>query len=498
LILEQYTGACYKVDQIKDKSMEGHPQLVLGPLVGGLSDKSANVWGRANGPGTLHAWLGRQPDLSDAALSGKSTPLTAEDAFAGIVNLDELQPSTLYHYTLSLTDSQPDPQAGPYPSFKTFPEPGKRESFTFAFGSCFRPRDASSGQIFRALDRQRITDDLRFIFMIGDQIYADQWKYNSLGHVAITLDDYREVYKYVWSRLPFRETLTNLPVFMTLDDHEVDNDWHWDDLERRWAHIPFYEQFIRWINRRPKDELYLTIHRVRDALQAYWEHQGIHAPPYIHPPKMDRGGRFVLQKDIGTFAYTLTFGAAAFFVMDTRTMRTEGKGGYYLLGEPQWQQLEAWLLDVKDKYPVKFLVTSSSVLFDMIVDFALDRWNGFVRDRERLFDFIAANKIEDVYLLSGDLHSAHAISADLKTADGSPLCVWELCATPFEQDTNIAKSTYFPPRIRAIKKQKLHFSVAKHNYGVVGVKFPEEGRVQVTYTVYGSDGVLLRSVEANG
>ena len=40
-------------------------KLILGPMIGGLNDTQAYIWGRADGPGILHAWVGRNPDLSD-------------------------------------------------------------------------------------------------------------------------------------------------------------------------------------------------------------------------------------------------------------------------------------------------------------------------------------------------------------------------------------------------------------------------------------------------
>lgn len=58
-------------------------ELLLGPIVGGLSPSRAHLWGRATGPATLHAWLGHRPDLSDAQPAGTSA-LTAETGFAGV------------------------------------------------------------------------------------------------------------------------------------------------------------------------------------------------------------------------------------------------------------------------------------------------------------------------------------------------------------------------------------------------------------------------------
>lgn len=246
--------------------MPEKPHLILGPLVGGLSHESANLWARAIGPATLHAWIGLQPDLSDAQLAGKSLPLRAEDGYAGVVPLRELKPETRYHYALTLKGTRPKPSEQPFPHFATFPKPGAHRSFAFAFGSCFCPKDENGGQIFRRMDEQRQADDLRFLLMIGDQVYTDLWKYNSLGKVAATLSEYRAVYAYTFSRPPLRDLLTRLPVFMTLDDHEVDDDWRWLDFKRRWATIPWWDKVQRWLDGRPPEERYLSRGRVREAL----------------------------------------------------------------------------------------------------------------------------------------------------------------------------------------------------------------------------------------
>ncbi len=206
--------------------------LYLGPIIGGLSSTRAHLWGRAHATGVLHAWLGKEPDLRDARLAATSLSLTNETGYAGVAPIQNLTPNTQYYYALTLTGTPPDQNVGPYPSFTTFPPAGERQSFAFAFGSCFRPKDEGAGKIFDAVDKRRQLDNLRFILLIGDQIYADAYQYNGIGKIACTLQEYRDVYAYTWSRPPLQRLLANLPAFMTLDDHEVDDDWHWVDSTR--------------------------------------------------------------------------------------------------------------------------------------------------------------------------------------------------------------------------------------------------------------------------
>jgi phosphodiesterase/alkaline phosphatase D-like protein len=474
-------------------------ELILGPIIGGLSDISANLWGRTNKAGILRAWLGKKDDLSDAHLAGISTPLQAQDGYAGVAPVAGLEPETTYYFDLRLDDRNPPVQKG-YPKFTTFPVPGKPSNFSFVFGSCFRPEEKEyGGRIFTSLENQRSNLDqtpaekLRFGLFIGDQIYSDDWKFNSLGKGAATLEEYRAVYEYTWSRPPFRNLLKNLPAFMTLDDHEVDDDWRWTDQDRTKATFSIWARFTRFLNNRPQSERMLNIERVRNALKAYWEHQGMHAPPIIIPPAFDAESKYILQRyHPGSLAYSFTYGAAAFFVLDTRTMRVRNRHEQHMLGDGQWQMLKQWLLSVREKYPVKFLVSSSSVLDSMLGDFLGDRWSGFRIERDRLLRFIGDNHIENLYILAGDLHCSHCMTAECGPRF-APVTIHEFCSSPFEQVCNKhARLLYTSIKTGSVHNPKRQFVITRPNFGVVQVLF-QGGRSRVNFNLYGTDGNLLAS-----
>jgi alkaline phosphatase D len=467
--------------------------LLLGPIVGGLSSKRANLWGRANGPGRLHAWLGHQPDLSDARLEGQSLPLDPDDGFAGVAPLRDLHPDTHYHYALTLSDSPPDPSQAPYPGFTTFPPDGAPRSFNFAFGSCFRPANANGGQIFTALDTRRKQEQLRFLLMIGDQIYADDIDHNHIGKVACTVDEYRSVYAYTWSRPAFRRMIPNMPAFMTLDDHEVDDDWHWITNERLWAHLPPWDRFERWLHRRPYEERSISRQRVQNALQAYWEHQAMHAPAFIHSPALNSARQYSLSPDDrGSLAYTFNYGATAFFVLDTRTQRMRNLQEHAMLGPAQWEALEKWLLEVKVTHAVKFLVTSSALLFNIFNDFPADRWPGFPEERRRLLNFLAEHSIPGVHLLTGDLHACNAVYAELSSPAGKIIPLWEFCSSAFDQRPNwLAPLLYWRLRGKPVIRQEKRFCIAKNNFGVVRVNLEDPLTPSVKFEVYGAQNEKL-------
>jgi len=470
------------------------PELILGPIVGGLSNTSANLWGRANGPGLLHAWLGRKPDLSDASPAGTSYPLQDTDGFAGVVPLRDLEPATLYYYDLRLDESPPSVQEG-YGKFTTFPNPKEKHPFKFAFGSCFLPgyQKGDSGSLFRDIDEQRKKDDLKFILMIGDQVYADVWDYNGIGQAAVGAEDFRNVYAHAWSNKHFREMLKNLPAFMTLDDHEVDDDWHFTDATRAKAEIPIWDVVERFLKGRKPEEWQMPLGRVQAALKAYWEHQGMHGPRLEQSPELHADGRYKLEDQApGSLAYSFACGGAAFFVLDTRTMRVKPPFGQRsMLGKDQWDKLEQWLLRVKDEYPVKFIVTSCSLLFRMWADIPRDRWSGFPSERRRLLRLIGDNNIQNLYLLAGDLHSGHAISAEVGNK-GRRVPVWEFCSTPFEQKCNkLARWMYFPIWDGTVGRQKVWYTAGENNFGVVEVDYTPDGQPKVLFTLHGAGDTVF-------
>jgi len=475
--------------------------LLLGPVIGGLTHNRVHLWGKAKAPGALHAWLGRKPDLSDARPLGSSLPLSPETGFAGVVVIGDLTPNTRYHYALTLQDSRPAPSSEDFAFFTTFPLPGMRVPFSFVFGSCFLPENQYGGKIFTSIDRLRQAEEasgergraLRFGLMIGDQIYADAYGQNGIDKIACTLDEYRRVYAYNWTRPPLRRLFERLPIYMTLDDHEVDDDWRWLDSQRRWATIPWWDMLIRWRQGRPPQERHLPLKRVQDALQAYWEHQGMHASGYIHPPQVNAAGQYELHpRDPGSLAYTFKYGGAAFFVLDTRSMRVRNRDERSMLGAGQWQALEQWLLEVKDTYPVKFLVSSASLLFRFWLDFPQDRWSGYPAERDRLLNFLAANEIENVYLLAGDLHHAHAIRAELYGPDERSLPLWEFCSTPFEQSSSaLARYTYLSQPFGPLKNLERRFLFQEHNFGVVRVEYDPAGAPRVRFELRNRNGDIL-------
>ena len=442
-------------------------KIILGPIIGGLSHERVNFWARTNKSATLYAWLATNRNGSNAKLVGKKQ-LQASNGFAGMVTVTGLLPAKKYFFAFTL-DPKPVPPKSAFRPLRTFPAPGKAKSFRFGFGSCFLPFTDSPGLTFKHIRENQ--PNLAFLLFLGDQIYADNTKLNGLGRAPVTADEYRNVYRTVWSNPHYRELLANTPAFMILDDHEVDNDWHWNDRAHTEADTSWLTRVLRKLNGRPKEELHLSLARTRAALKVNWEHQAMYAPAKVSP--------------YGPLAYEFEYGSTAFFILDTRTQRFINRRERQLLGDKQWHMLEAWLKRIKDTHPIKFIASSISVMSDFFGDITNDRWTGFDEERERLFTLIAREEVEGIHFLVGDLHSAHLITANIKTDSGRTIPIWEFCSSPFEQkSSSLALLMDYPTRSPRLQNQKRHYSVNRFNYGVVDVAFSKGETPVVNFELY--------------
>lgn len=171
--------------------------LTHGPVVGAVGPDRARVWVRTDATRavSVRVWPTADPH---ASRTGAWVYPRAEDGFAGVLDLDCLDPSTPYTYEV-LVDGVPQGQH----TFATAPPDGAPTTLRLAFGSCTgRP----SQPIFGALDAH--APDL-FAF-VGDAHYADTSDLDSLRW------EYRTSLE-VPERAAF---LARTPVLATWDDHD--------------------------------------------------------------------------------------------------------------------------------------------------------------------------------------------------------------------------------------------------------------------------------------
>ena len=283
--------------------------------------------------------------------------------------------------------------------FCTFPRSNKTvETMSFLMGSCRYPgllwkikhADRIFGPLLREAQRSRGGITPSFVVMTGDQIYADMFtRMQPIGR-ADTYEEFQERYHSAFGSPNMRRLLRNIPTYMILDDHEIEDNWRQDRIL--------------------KDAKYrlFTI-----AIDAYMSYQWSHGPRSF--------GRRLF--------YTFDFGGYPFFVLDTRTQRymdddEEALEDNHLLGRPspgdsapsQVDRLLDWLAKQPREVP-KFIVTSSVFVPNPVYARSSkakkqrleqsDSWPAFPTTRRAVLDCIVKHKIQNVIFLSGDIHCAN-------------------------------------------------------------------------------------------
>ncbi|MEO1224852.1 MAG: alkaline phosphatase D family protein [Pseudomonadota bacterium] len=321
-------------------------------------------------------------------------------------------------------DLQELPEGRSEARFRTFPaEPTDR--LDFLLGSCRYPgllwKVRHADRIFAPMARQ-VADDQdpsppRFTLMVGDQIYADMFHRAVPVGRADTYKEFRDRYLTAFSSPNIRRLMRHAPVYMILDDHEIEDNWTQDRLRRNASHLLF------------------TI-----AIDAYLSYQWSHGPRNF-------GKRLY---------YSFDFGGYPFFVVDTRTQRyLEGDDGdlrdNHMLGRPtlpgsppgQLQRLLNWLKAQQEQHGnvPKFIVTSS-VFIPSSMSAKADRsdlekekgdsWPGFPNTREAILRCLVDNKVQNVVFLSGDIHCANVAKASIDVAgESDPLVFHAVTSSAF-------------------------------------------------------------------
>jgi alkaline phosphatase D len=286
----------------------------------------------------------------------------------------------------------------------------RAEPRSFVFGSCRYLLRLFEGSIFdnrgdktfrsivRQIDNGTRTDQ---ILMVGDQIYADDLNIISRDQ---TLGEYNSRYRDVFSQPYIRELMSRIPTYMTLDDHEIENDW------------PSSASAADWQVKYPQ------------AMQAYVTYQLSHSPLF----SLSNTDRLTGVPD--KFWYKFTDGCCDFFVTDTRTERylPENVADREIMSGEQLQALKDWLDDGSGR--VKFI--ASSVPFFPDIDepglgINQDKWSGFPTQRNELLDFIRVRQIRRVVFLAGDVHCS--MTAELTNSQDPTFQVISIVSSPFFQ-----------------------------------------------------------------
>jgi len=220
-----------------------------GPQLGAISSGSVRVWARTKRPGTFSVLYSTTPELSNPQ---RSAPVTTgwETDSTGWVELKGLQPNTKYYYALVLDGQVADTRVnGRINSFLTLPDAvayrdpqlNPKGLFNFAFEIGTGNNQASNAPLAPTYARMlsELKDKIYFQIQNGDWIYekgrdktTEQWakdngvaKPPAIASLARGITGVWENYKlFLDGSEALRNFYREVPLFVTLDDHEILND----------------------------------------------------------------------------------------------------------------------------------------------------------------------------------------------------------------------------------------------------------------------------------
>lgn len=300
-----------------------------------------------------------------------------------------LDPGRWYYYRF-----RAGPAISPVGRTRTAPAFGDRvRRLRFAFASC----QAWNDGWYTAYDHMS-DEDLDLVVHLGDYLYEYPVTgavrgirvESHLRHEPRDLSGYRVHYGWYKSDPALRRAHAAFPWLVTMDDHELADDWAGQRAQTR-------------IDR----DLVMPIFRARRAaaFRAMYEHQPLRLAQLPAGPRMRLHRRY-------------RFGTLADITMlDTRQYRGRGS----ILGAQQ----RKWLVDGFVSAPARWQVLGNQVVLGRTdhdagpgVALSGDAWDGFPAERAAVLSAAAAAAVPNLVVITGDRHENYA--ADLRADPADP------------------------------------------------------------------------------
>lgn len=387
----------------------------VGPILGSTTTNSVRLWARGDASSEARTFGVARIKKTGAAKFGAPKVFKMMPVFdyTGIVDFGGLVTNQIYDYEIGHVFANGEPgdvsidetdfwDRAARGTFKTAVSDASKDT-SFVFGSCrYLLRlfggslfDNRGDKTFRSINRQidagKSTD---FLLMVGDQIYADDLNAFSPDN---QVDEFLSRYRKVFGQEHIRALMGRIPTYMTLDDHEISNDWKQDRVKK-------------------EGDLFAA------AIHAYQCYQFVHSPGFQfsgNPNKSDTPEKLW---------YQFRHGKSAYFVMDTRTERYSSYKPAQMIGPEQMDALKKWLTSTDQLGSIKFVVTSVPFFPDTRSG-AKDKWSGFSEQRLEILEYIRSKSVSQVVFLSGDVHCSMA--GQLKHSDDSNFCVTSVISSSF-------------------------------------------------------------------
>lgn len=368
-----------------DASDDGPPAFMHGVASGDPLPEAVILWTRVMPDGQAEVSVDWEiaTDIAFAQVVGRGTAkATADHDFTVKVDATGLTPGTTYFYRFRARG-----KTSPVGRTKTAPR-GANIHARFGVVAC-----ASFAQgyfhVYRLLARRA---DLDAVIHLGDYIYeyggTDDGEVRTYepNHEILTLEDYRARYAQYRRDKDLQAVHQQHPFIAVWDDHEFANNAYKDGAGN---HTPGAEG--DWNARKAV------------AAQVYFEWM----------PIREQGDRKIFR--------SLAYGDLAELIMlDTRIWGRDAQVSgnspdvnsdtRTLLGADQ----EAWFDDRLKTSKAQWKVVGQQVMMGQLPQFPNgDSWDGYAKSRERFFNVLQQNKIKDVVVITGDIHTSWALDLTL-------------------------------------------------------------------------------------
>ena len=424
-----------------------------------------------NGPQKVSWHVGRNASLTQTVARGDAET-GAERDFTVKIDATGLDPATTYYYRFEANGEQ-----SPVGRMKTLPRSGVAR-IRLGVVSC---SNLPQGY-FNAYACLAARTDLDAVLHLGDYLYeyrnaryGDGSKYGRIpspDREMVALQDYRDRHAQYKADPDSQAIHAQHPFIVVWDDHEFSNNSWSGGAEN---HDPD-EGEGDWPARRAV------------ALQAYLEWMPIREDAQTRQPRIYRSFRF---GDLATL-----------IMLDTRIVGREeqvARENTAVIESPTRQLLgaeqEAWLAE-------QFVTSSRTrnpwTLLGQQVMFApqtvaggvasnADSWDGYRAARARVFDMVERAKIDNLAVLTGDVHSSWAWDLPRRPFDGYDRATGkgslgvEFAGTSVTSPSNLGRGPEGEKQLAAILASRPHLHYADGRYrGYFVVDLTRE-RLQADY-----------------
>jgi len=331
--------------EFKDLAKKHAVELLHGPMLGCVTDSSAKFWVRTANKVSVQVYASAaQKRLS--VIKSTVVKTSSPKDFTAVLTVEGLKPDTKYYYDL-VVNGKIEPKRW---SFRTFPPSGTKTKFQIGFGggAGYTPQHERMWKTIAA-------HNLPAFLFLGDNVYIDNPTRTAVQQYCY----YRRQ-----SRPEFRNFAASTAIYAIWDDHDftTNDKWGGPEIDKPKWKIPVWRTFRNnWNN-----------------------------PNY--------GGG---ERQPGCW-FDFSIGDVDFFMLDGRYYRTNPKSkNPSILGPAQ----KKWLFKKLKASTATFKVLASPVPWAFgTKPGSLDTWEGYKQEREDIFAFLEANRIDGVILLSADRH----------------------------------------------------------------------------------------------